>query len=133
MKKFISKPGYELMIPIGLLFSFFLYRAVEDSDWVEGLLLIIFIGFFIYLLKSTFYTISGKQLEINCGFLYYKMIQIDSIRTIKKSVDIFAAPAMSIHRLIITFNSMDSVAISPVKSENFISELTAINPGIKLI
>ncbi len=132
MKKFISKPGYELLIPIGLFLSYLLYNSVKTGDWVEGLLLIIIIGFFIYLMVSTNYIISGKQLEIQCGFFYYKMIQIDSIKTIKKSVDFFAAPATSIHRLIITFNSMESVAISPADCENFIKELSTINPGIKL-
>ena len=132
MKKFASKPGLELLVPLSLLLGYALFGAIMDQNWIAVLLLALVVVFFLYLYNTTRYNIYGKQLEVSCGFFYYKMVQIDTISSIKKVTDVFAAPATSIYRLLITYNNKECVAISPMHKLDFIQTLTNINPAIRI-
>lgn len=132
MKQFNSKIGLEFFIPVALIVGYFLYKTIIDSRWVGLLIIIPAIVFIAYLFFSIKYIISGKTLEIKCGFLINKSIDIGTIRRIREVTDFFAAPATTINRLEIKYNDSDSIAISPKNKLDFIETLLKVNPGIEI-
>lgn len=132
MKKFNSKPGLELIIPVAALLGIFLYLSISESNWAGTILTSLAIAFFIYLLSTTRYIIAGKKLEIKCGIFYDRFIDIYRIKKITDVTDYFAAPATSVKRLEIYFDEINSVEISPDDRNGFITSLLNINPAIKI-
>ena len=130
--KFRSKYGPELIIPLAVLLGYLLYLAVEQSNWAGVVVTGSVIVFFVYLFASTFYVIEEKKLFVNCGFVYRKIILVESINTIREVTDFFGAPAASIKRLQIVYNGKDAVAVSPKDKINFLATLVRLNPAIKI-
>ncbi len=109
------------------------------GEWVgpvittAGLLML-----FIVLFRGTYCRISGDKLVI---YQFFKPtpLPIDKIAEIKPTKTILAAPATSLtHRIAIKFSdrkvlkSTAPLIISPVRLDEFIAQLTAINPAIKV-
>ncbi len=109
------------------------------GEWVGPVittvgLIILFIGLF----RGTYYRISGDKLVIY-QFFSPTALPIDKIAEIKPTKTILAAPATSLtHRIAIKFSdrkvlkSSAPLIISPVRLDEFIAQLTAINPAIKV-
>ena len=83
-----------------------------------------------------YYRIDGEKLVVYTFFVP-TAYPIDQIKEIKPTKSVLSAPATSLsHRLAITFTdrkvlkSFMPIIISPVRQEEFISELLSINPGI---
>ena len=131
MRKFNSKIGLELVLPVAFLTGFFLFNAVASSDWLGLLIISLVIIFLGYLYKSTNYILTQKCLEIKCGFFYERLINIDEIHAVREVTDIFSAPATSVRRLEIKFSNNQSIAISPKDKNRFIETLLFLNPQIK--
>lgn len=132
MKKYNSRIGPELLIPVllslGLVSFLFI---VNNEPW--GLFIVIgIIGYYIYLYRTTGYSINNKKLKITCGFLTNEEVDISSITAIKKVIDIKSVPAFSLRRLLIEAPEVDELAISPQNENQFIEEILAINPKIKV-
>lgn len=125
----------------GLLLLVFLVCMwpVLLGEWVGpiittvGLLIMFFVLF-----RGTYYRISGDKLVIY-QFFSPTALPIDKIAEIKPTKTILAAPATSLtHRIAIKFSdrkvlkSSAPLIISPVRLDEFIAQLTAINPAIKV-
>ncbi|MDE5814415.1 MAG: PH domain-containing protein [Muribaculaceae bacterium] len=116
-----------------------IWPVLLDGDWVAPVIvaagmIMMFIGLFL----GTYYRIEGDKLVI---YQFFKptALPIDKISEISATKTILAAPATSLtHRLAIRFSdrkvlkSSAPLVISPVREVEFISQLMAINPAIKI-
>lgn len=132
MKKFNSKAGFELVIPVAVIIGWLFYISIAEKDWMGVIVAIILAAFFLYIFISTRYIICENKLEVKAGIFYYKCIEISSIKKITTVTDFFGAPATSIKRIQILFNETNSVAISPADKKGFIQALININPAIEI-
>ncbi|GEQ84891.1 hypothetical protein ULMS_03990 [Patiriisocius marinistellae] len=137
MKVFRSKVNFIFLGLFLVLFVIFILKIVFDQtiDTLGGWFLKLFIGlllaFCIDLFLRTRYIIKETTLYIKSGLLNYPAIPIKSIKSIEKTNSIIAAPAASMDRIEIKFNTYDSVIISPINKKAFITALQTVNPSIK--
>lgn len=132
MKVYKSKIGIELVIPISVLFSWIIYTSVIEKKWM-GLFIIILTSVFIcYIFLTIKYTIEKENLNIKCGFLINRNIDIKTIRKVSETYNPLSSPAGSIDRLEIVYNTFDSILISPKDKKAFIEDLMRINPSIEI-
>ena len=132
MKVFKSKIGLELFIPLILIFGFLLFQAILSNNMVAIVISIVVIGLVLHLFLTTAYTIIGNVLNIKSSFLINKNIAISSITKISKSNNLLSSPAMSIDRLEIIYNKIDTILVSPNSKKYFVEALLAINPNIEV-
>jgi len=132
MKRFYSKVGLEVVIPIGVILGVTGTMMVIQEAWPGVAILLITLLFIVHLITTTFYQIDGNKLQIKSGFIVNKLIAIDSIRKIQKSNSLFSSPAASLDRLEVFYNKYDSVLISPKYKQEFLAELRKINPAIEI-
>ena len=78
------------------------------------------------------YTISDGLLTIKSGFLYKNTISIETIKELKSTHSMLSSPAASLDRLLIRYNTYDSVMISPEDKGALIKDLLTGNPSKKL-
>jgi hypothetical protein len=133
MKRYDSKIGPEIFIPLSLVFLLLFILALMSKNWIGLMVLTVVAIFIIHNVRNTFYIISDGVLNIRCGKLYRSEINIASITRIKEVIDIVGAPATSVYRLEIFFNDIKSIAISPRNKADFIHHLLALNPNIRII
>lgn len=81
---------------------------------------------------GTYYVIDNEILITQSGPMIFKIpvSQISVIRLNQKTIGGLWKPTTSWNSIQIEYNKFDSVYISPVKEDEFISELRRINPGI---
>lgn len=132
MKRFYSKIGLEVVIPIGLILGVTGTLMVIQKAWPAVAIILVTLLFIVHLLTTTFYQIEGSNLQIKSGFIVNKLIAIDSIRKIQKSNSLFSSPAASLDRLEVFYNKYDSVLISPKYKQEFLAELRKVNPAIEI-
>ncbi|QQL50678.1 PH domain-containing protein [Mucilaginibacter ginkgonis] len=78
----------------------------------------------------TRYTIDGMNLNVRCGILINKNIDINTITRITENNGFLSAPALSSDRIEVFYNRYDSVVISPKNKKLFAEHLKQINPII---
>jgi hypothetical protein len=132
MKRFYSKIGAEVVIPIGLIIGFTSAIMMIQKALVGLAINLLVILFIVHLITTTFYQVEGKSLRIKSGFIINRLIVIDSIHKIQKSNSLFSSPAVSLDRLEIFYNKNDSILISPKDKHKFLAELQKINPAIEI-
>lgn len=81
-------------------------------------------GLPLWLLLSTRYVLSGSDLRIRCGPFGWS-IRLSGIRSISHTRDASSAPALSLDRLRIEYDTSDAIMISPADQSRFLSELKA--------
>lgn len=107
--------------------------ALQSSEWIAAGGLLLCIIFILYLFYTTKYTINKDVLTVKSGFIVNIFIPVSAIKSIKKTNNPLSAPALSLNRLEIKYgNKYDYTLISPVNREDFIKQLLAINPDIKV-
>lgn len=116
-----------------------IWPVLLDGEWVAPVIIafgmiVMFIGLFV----GTYYRIDGDKLVI---YQFFKptALPIDKISEIRPTKTILAGPATSLaHRIAIKFSdrkvlkSSAPLVISPVRVEEFIEQLKAINTNIKV-
>lgn len=104
---------------------------VLSKAWL-GLAILLLCALFIlgFYVRTAYVVDSAGKLEVLCGLYYRQRIDIQKIKSIRKSGSPLSAPALSLDRLEIRYNERDFVLISPSRQEEFIQQLLAINPGI---
>jgi hypothetical protein len=115
-----------LPICIGLL-----KNEIYDGFYcMSGVLL--FCIFFVF--RGTHYIISENILYVKIWFIPVGNKDITDIESLKRSYDPTSTHASSLKRLEIKFKGRlsSSCLISPIREEEFISELKTINPNIKI-
>jgi hypothetical protein len=132
MKRFYSKIGLEVVIPIGLIIAGTSTIMIMKKAWPGLAVHFIVLFFIVHLITTTCYQIEGSKLRIKSGFIINKLIAIDSIHKIQKSNSKFSSPAASLDRLEVFYNKYESVLISPKYKQEFLAELRKINPAIEI-
>lgn len=134
MKKiYNSKIGLELVIPLIFVFGIVLFLTViEKPNWIGIAILAPVIVFIVHMFLTTNYTIENDKLTIKCGFLFNKTIDINSIKKITETNNALSSPATSLDRLEITYGKFDSVIISPKQKQEFINDITTLNPNVEV-
>jgi Bacterial PH domain len=89
----------------------------------------------IYLLCTiwfhTRYKIEEDTLQISYG-PYRKIIHIRDISSIRYTTNPFVAPALSMHRVEISYCKYGTISISPQDKKAFIQQLQAVNSQIQI-
>jgi hypothetical protein len=134
-KTYKAKISYGLLVAIFLLFFVPAIFGVINNGINKGfyVLMVILISSYAFILQmflKTVYKIENSQLEISCGFLYHKKIDISEIKSVKKTNSILSSPAPSFDRIAIAFGKFDEVLISPEDKVAFVKDLIKINPEI---
>lgn len=126
-----SKVGWWLVIP--LLFPIvFLVSSISSGNYLSAGFVLIGLLFFSDLFRRTDYNIDGAVLRIRSGLVVKKTISISSIRKIEPTDSILSAPALSMDRIVVRYNTYDEVVISPKEKKEFTEHLLRINPDIEI-
>jgi len=124
----------------GLLIALFafMYFFVPGPDIVAkpGPLVttgVLTLGIWIWLFITTKYVLTDEFIEVKyLGFTWDK-IKIDQIKSIERTYNPLAAPALSIKRLwVIPKNGKDLMMISPTPEKEFLKLIKELNPGIEI-
>lgn len=94
-----------------------------------GLLLPLFV---LWIWLTTYYVLEEKNLVIRFG-PFKKTIPVNSIKSVKKTMNPLSSPALSLKRLEIEYGQFDSVLISPEDRDEFIRILADRCPQAKII
>lgn len=130
MTVYKSKLGYAIGLPlIGIVFSLSAV-SIAHHTWVPLVSIVLVGAILFYGFKSTYYTIDGRTLNIHAGFMINTDIDISKIKSVTKTNSAWSAPAWSLNRIEIAYNTYDSIIISPPDIDQFVADLQAINPAI---
>ena len=136
MKIYKSKISWGLLAVPMLLFLGIIVSMMVKGEELSGILTTsgIFLAvclFILYLLMHTEYGIDVDTLYVKSGFVYRKHLDISRIRSVKKTKNIFSAPAASLDRIQLTYDKFGVLVLSPKDKEKFVKDLVVINPNIK--
>ena len=131
--KHSSKIGLEIVIPIIIVFISIIFILSYSGPYWLSITLLPAMIFIVYIFTNTDYTIDGSQLLVRSGILFQRTIDINTITQISETNNFLSAPATSLDRLEIKYNKYNSVLVSPKNKTQFIHDLVAQNPNIKLI
>lgn len=108
-----------------------LYPALKSGDILaDGILALLTI--FLLSLMRTIYTIDGTELRVKCGFFHYSAMEVAEIVSIRRTRTILSSPALSLDRIAVTSSKGRQLVISPRERIDFIRQLLALNPDIKV-
>ena len=130
-KTYRSKIELALFVPIIMVISVTGILFAINHLWA-GLLLAVAVLFFLaYLCLDTFYELTADmKLKVKSGFLFNKIIYVNSIKKIRCTRSVHASPALSADRVQIFYNRYGVLMISPQDKEDFVSDLKKRNPRI---
>lgn len=131
-QKYKSKIGPEIIIPLVIIFGLAIFSSRNGYTVWSVLFLAPPILFVVYLFQNTYYTIEENLLIVKSGFLVNTTIDINLIYHIKETSNILSAPALSLDRLEIKYETSKRILISPDEKEKFIKHLLSINDSIKI-
>lgn len=127
-----SKIGAVLVIPLVALTVGTAVMMLSERDWWSFGGLLLTGAFVTHMMLSTYYRLDGSHLQIRCGFLYFKELDVYSVKKIVETSNPLSAPAASLDRLEIFYGHFKSVMISPRDKKGFIREMLRIHPGIEV-
>ena len=131
MKKvYPSKIGWFIILPLILLLSTTSLILFTEQIWPAFMILLIVDLFVVHLFLNTKYTLTNNNLIVQCGFLYHRSIDIQSIHKIIETTSPLSAPALSTDRLELYYNTSDTIVISPRDKQAFVRDLLALNKEI---
>lgn len=133
MKTYKSKISIGLVLFLLLLFGGIGFKVLSESfDLLSVLLFISPLLFIAYIFTSIKYIIKDTTLIVKAGFSMNGKIDISSIRKIEATNNIISSPAASFDRLEIFYKTYESIIVSPKNKDEFLSDLTRINPKIEI-
>lgn len=115
-----------ILLFINMLYDGFVTRSV--------ILIIVAIGLLLFIGSIWFFTryiIEGEKLIVQYGFIKQD-IDIEKITSIRRTKNIFTAPALSLNRIEINYHPYETTQISPKHARLFIETLQKINPNIRI-
>lgn len=112
---------------------------IDKSDGMLPVAIcVVVLIFVVVMFLGVYYRIDGNNLVVYTAFRP-KTVPIDKIKSIAPTKSVLSAPATSLtQRLAITFTdrsvlkSSDPLVISPVRQQEFIKRLLAVNPNISV-
>ncbi len=82
-----------------------------------------------WIVAATDYTIRGQSLLIRSGPFHWE-VDIQTIASVRPSVDPTSSPALSLDRLNIVYDGGSEILVSPEERDGFIAALRAVNSAI---
>ena len=132
-KTYKSKVETVILVPLALLLFITEILMIINRFWIGAALCLLICGFIVYLYYYTSYEFTAdKMLKIKSGFFYSKEIHVPTIKKVRSIRNHFVSPALSADRLEISYHRYDRVLISPEEASEFISQLTRLNPKIRI-
>lgn len=119
------------MAIVGAAFGGMLFFMISDALWLPALLPLAILAYLIYLAFSTFYSIDGEYLIVECGF-WKKKVGLSRIRKVQDSADWSSAPAISIDRIEILYDRFETIVISPKNKAGFVNALLEAKPDLEV-
>ena len=116
----IGSAGYGLIVKYATLLEFFIIILCA----------IVVPIFMLWFWFTTEYIIAENHLIIRCGPFKNKIL-LKNIKSVRKTKNPLSSPALSLRRLEISYDTYNSVLISPKNREEFIKTLTEQYPHIK--
>jgi membrane protein YdbS with pleckstrin-like domain len=95
------------------------------ARWAAGLIAAVGIGFPVWLLLSTYYTLEPRKLVVRSGPFKWR-IPLADIAGITPTSNPLSSPALSLDRLRIDYASGNTLMISPRNKEQFLREIEAL-------
>lgn len=129
---FRSKVGLELLAPLVIIMTTVVVLLLMSGAYAWTILVIPVLAavFITHMFLTTYYTITGDELRIRCGFLMNIQISIATITRIKETSDPTSAPATSLDRLRIEYGNQKSILISPKEKQAFIDMILSLNNAV---
>ncbi|PIQ21452.1 MAG: hypothetical protein COW65_09010 [Cytophagales bacterium CG18_big_fil_WC_8_21_14_2_50_42_9] len=115
-EKIVFKSGVslKLVIFLSVLFCGLTISFIVIAAWPGLLVIGLVILFIIHTFQNTYYTVTpDAKLDVKCGLVFHKIIDINNIYKIEPTDAIISAPALSLTRIEIFYNKFNSVIISP--------------------
>lgn len=131
---FSSKKDMWMGIPIWALIVVFLrmlYEAIFQLSIVGIIIALIILCFVGAIWFHTRYIIQDELLIIKYGFLK-QTININDIKSFRKTTNPFVSPSLSIRRVELTHGKYETVQISPKEIKLFVETLQEKNPDIQV-
>ncbi|WP_158960492.1 PH domain-containing protein [Myroides fluvii] len=130
--KYRSKIALLLAVCLGATGIGCLVAAFFSPEWIISLVLLLTAFFIGDLYIRTYYEIDtvAQTLRIRSSFIVNQTLAISSIRKIEESNSLLSAPALSMDRLEVHFNTYDSILLSPKDKKDFITTLQKIHPDL---
>lgn len=131
---FRSKIGLELLAPLVIIMTTVVVLLLLSGaySWTILVIPILTFVFITHMFLTTYYTISGDELRIRCGFLMNIKISIATISRIKETNDPTSAPATSLDRLRIEYGNNKRMLISPKEKQAFIDMILSLNNAVEV-
>jgi hypothetical protein len=98
--------------------------AFPEKWFMVVLILLILVGFPVWIITSTYYTLTSNELAIRSGPFSWK-ISFRDITAVERTTSRRSGPALSMDRLRIGYGQGESILISPDNKEEFLLELYA--------
>ncbi len=129
-KRFVSKvDAWLLGVFVAVVLIQVVALAAATADAAETLaillgagVLLLTVGFFTWLLRGTYYEVSGDTLRIVCG-PFRQRIAIRDITAVEPTRNALSSPALSLDRLCIRHGSKRRVLVSPADKRGFLRAL----------
>jgi len=109
------------------------------NEIIPVLLIVLIVGvtlaFAVVLICRTLYAIEGNKLHVNVWMIPFASIEISDIVSVERSYNPLSSPASSLKRLRLGLRKKGMfpyVLVSPVREEEFIEALKAVNPDIEV-
>lgn len=129
-KSYRSRVGRILACVLVASSAIVVVSLAETPLWVNILCTLLYLLFVCGSLWIRYDIIDGV-LHIRTFYaLFDQKIDIAQIKLVERSNNVISSPAASCDRLLITYNKYDEVLISPVREEEFVADLQAVNPDI---
>lgn len=139
--KFPSKKDWWLTIIIwgAMLFAIGsgVYTLIfEESNLIDFVFVLIFTVmlpvFLLWMWLTTYYVLDESNLVIKYG-PFKKIIPLNTIKSVKKSMNPLSSPALSLKRLEIVYSQNNMVLISPKDRDEFMKILSKHCPQAEII
>jgi len=139
--KFTSKKDWWLTAIIWTAMLFAIgsggYALIKETPSLGDLLLTMTFTFLLpililWLWLTTFYLVEEDNLIIKYG-PFKKTIPLESIKSIKKTMNPLSSPALSLKRLDIEYGQYQNVLISPKDRDEFMEILSKRCPNAKIV
>jgi uncharacterized membrane protein YraQ (UPF0718 family) len=131
MTTYKAKPEFVLITPLLIILVVFGFIMAYNKAWAGLVVMIIIASVVTHMFLTTYYQVEDRVLKVKSGFLFKKIIAIDSIKKIGNAKGLLNSSATSPDRIEINYNKSNSIIISPKDTTGFIGELKKIKPDIE--